>query len=125
MTRVKTSIGILAVLIIISISTGLWVNIKCRELINQTSRTLDYCINGDTEAAEKSAAELEENIESFKKTATVIIKADKLNEIDRLCSRITPLLKSGSEEITAELEELKELLTALKDGEKPVPTSIL
>lgn len=53
-----------------------------------------------------------------------MVKSDKLNEINRIASRIIPLIESGSEEISAELDELSEMISILQKGEKPLFTSV-
>ena len=76
------------------------------------------------ESAAEAADQLRQMWEHFRKTANVIVKSDKLSEIDRICSRIEPLLTEESDEINAELDELSKMISVLRDGEVPLLTSI-
>ena len=62
--------------------------------------------------------------ESFREKASVLLKYDKLVEIDRLCSRIVHLAENEETEMTAELAELRDMLEMLKSGETPLFTSV-
>lgn len=124
MSRVKISAFILSALIILSVVSGIWVNKRCSELLAMIENVRTLSAENDTESAIKAAGELEKSWERFRNTANVMVKSDKLSEIDRIDARIIPLLKNGSEEIDAELDELTKMITVLQNGEKPLFTSV-
>lgn len=124
MTRVKISIFIMVVLIAASITSGVWVNSRCEKLLNTLDNIRYSFENGSTDKAADIAEELSLQWDKFRKTANVIVKSDKLSEIDRISARIAPLLESGSDEINAELDELEKMLTALQKGEMPLFSSV-
>ncbi len=125
MTRVKISVGILSAMIIASILSGIWINKHCDRLIGLTEKISSAYIEGDLKSAQKTAEQLEHEWDSFRGKATMMIKSDKLSEIERLCERIIPLIENDSDEIGAELDELCGMLTALRKGELPLLTSVL
>lgn len=124
MTRVKISISILSVMIIVSIFTGIWINKRCDRLITLTEEITSSYNIGNTDDAKASAEELEKHWTEFRKTANLMVKNDKLSEIERICFRILPLIEKDSDEVSAELEELSGMLIALRKGEEPVLTSV-
>ena len=126
MTRVKTSFCILGMLVVLCTASGIWLNGRCSELIALADeiRSCTETENGDAAAVE-AAEKFQQSWQSFRIKANVIVKSDKLSEINRVAARIIPLLESGSEEISAELDELSEMLIVLQRGEKPLITSIL
>ena len=79
---------------------------------------------GDTSGAADKARQMNEDWESFRKKASVLLKYDKLVEIDRLCSRIEHLTENEEDEMAAELSELRHMLEMLKSGETPLVTSV-
>jgi hypothetical protein len=124
MTRVKISAAVLTALVIMSIISGIWVNRCCNRLIEQLEQLETAVSLDDIENAEETAAVFSNSWENFRRTAAVTVRSDKLTELERLNSRIFPLLECGSEEITAEIEEMSSLIEVLRDGEKPLLTSI-
>lgn len=122
MTRVKTSLCILSALIILSVISGIRLNRRCEELLALTE-DIRSC-SDNTEAAVEAAERFQQSWQSFRRNASVMVKSDKLYEINRIASRIIPLIESGSEEISAELDELSEMISVLQSGEKPLFTSV-
>lgn len=120
MTRFKISICILAGMIILSIFSGVWINSKCNRILE----VIETIESSDKESALESSKELEKIWKNFRKYAAVIIKNDKLSEIERIDSRIMYLIQDGSDEIGADLAELKQMVLMLRDGEKPLLTSV-
>lgn len=124
MTRVKISAFILGALIVLGVFSGIWVNKRCDELLALAGSVRTYSENGYTESALKAAGELRSCWESFHRIANIMVKSDKLSEISRINARIVPLLENESDELSAELDELTEMLAALQKGEEPVFTSV-
>lgn len=124
MTRVKISICILFFVISASIFSSVWVNIKCSRLIDISQEVGTLSSAGDTSAAISAAQELSIRWEDFRTAAGTLVKSEKLSEIDRICSRIIPMLENSSDELSADLTELEVLLRNLKRGETPTLTGI-
>lgn len=124
MTRVKISAGILLLLVGISIFSSTWVNRRCDIMLSEIDMIHELAEKGDTESTAESARELNAHWESFREKASVLLKYDRLIEIDRLCSRIVYLAEDEKAEMTAELSELRDMLEMLKSGETPLLTSV-
>ncbi|MGN0580776.1 MAG: DUF4363 family protein [Ruminococcus sp.] len=119
MTRMKISAGILAALTIICIGFGIYIRLRCNKLIGMIDETYTYAIAGDTENVSGSAAEFAEKWSDFHNFAHIIVRSDKLSEIEAKAARIAPLAESDCDELTAEISELKKLVIQLRDGEIP------
>lgn len=124
LTRVKISAFILFLLIVFSAVSGIWVNKSCSALLKAVESVQSYLETDDIRSAAEAAGQFRQRWEHFRKTANVVVKSDKLSEIDRICSRIEPLLTEESDEINAELDELSKMIAVLRDGEAPLLTSI-
>jgi hypothetical protein len=125
MTRVKTSICILLILIIFSIGSGIFINSKCSKLLGLAENARASAASGDYIEAGLYTEEFEECWEKLRPVAVIMIRSDRIYDISRISSRIPSLLDEESEELTAELDELKEMIYLLKTGELPLWTSIL
>lgn len=125
MTRIKISIGILCLLIIMSIFSGIWIDNRCKKIIESINTVSSYAEKKDIESAKTTVAELEKIWSDFRVKASIIIKNEKLSEIDRISSRISYLLKNKSDELDSELKELKSMIELLKNSEIPILTSVL
>ena len=124
MTRVSVSGAILLLLIGVSIFSGIWVKCRCDVILSEINVIYDLEEMGDTSGAADKARQMNEDWDSFRKKASVLLKYDKLVEIDRLCSRIEHLTENEEDEMTAELSELQHMLEMLKSGETPLVTSV-
>lgn len=125
MTRVRISAGILVLLIGISVFSGIWVNRRCDDMLWEIDKIYELEEKGDIIGAADMSKELDANWESFRETASVMLRYDKLVEIDRLCSRIVHLAAEEDAEMEAELAELRDMLEMLKSGETPRLSSVL
>ena len=125
MTRVRISAGILVLLIGISVFSGIWVNRRCDDMLGEIDKIYELEEKGDIIGAADMSKELDANWESFRETASVMLRYDKLVEIDRLCSRIEHLTENEEDEMAAELAELRDMLEMLKSGETPRLSSVL
>ncbi|EWM55134.1 DUF4363 family protein [Ruminococcus flavefaciens] len=125
MTRVKMAAAVLLLLVGMSVFTSLWVNRRCDAMLSQVDQIYELAENGDTMTVTDMARELNAEWESFREGASVLLKYDRLIEIDRLCSRIVHLAENEEDEMAAELAELRDMLEMLKSGETPLLTSVL
>ncbi len=125
MTRVKISAAILSLLIAASIVSGMWVNVSCGRLISAADEVAELYGGGSQAEAVESARALEQDWESFRRTAAVLVKSDRLSEVDRICTRISYYAENGRDELVPELIELHHILEQLRDGETPMITTVL
>lgn len=124
MTRFKISLGIILILIAASVFSGIWINSRCKSLMELSDRTEQFFYDGDHEQSVKLSRQLNEEWEDFRKGASVLISTSKISELDRLCARISDLAENNSEELPAELSEIKHLLDLLRYTVIPSPTSV-
>ncbi len=124
MTRVKISFFIMSLLIAASFFSGIYINSGCEKLLERVSTVQKLSSEGDTADAINCAQLFSREWEQFRKTASAMVKSDKLSEIDRIGARIVPLIQQQCDEVDADLKELEALLTALKNGEMPSLRSI-
>ena len=124
MTRVKMAAAVLLLLVGMSVFTSLWVNRRCDAMLSQVDQIYELAENGDTMTVTEKARELNSDWESFREGASVLLKYDRLIEIDRLCSRIVYLADNEEDEMAAELAELRDMLEMLKSGETPLWNSV-
>ncbi|MBE6857308.1 MAG: DUF4363 family protein [Ruminococcus sp.] len=124
MTRVKISLFIMALLVVTSFFSGVYINSGCEKLLNRINAVQELSSQGDTADAINCAQLFSREWSKFRKTASAMVKSDKLSEIDRISARIIPLIKEQSDEVSADLKELEALLNALKNGEMPSLRSI-
>lgn len=81
--------------------------------------------DGKNSQAMKRAEELDNEWNSFRKTATVMLKNNELTEVDCISSGIPYLIENDNDESYARLMEFQHMLTMIKDGEVPSVTRIL
>lgn len=124
MTRVKISVGILAALIAVGIFSCVWASNRCSRLIDSLENIRAAVSDENTEAAADKTEKFMDEWESFRNMASVMVKRDKLSEIDRIRSRIISLMENDSDELQSELSELINMIELLRDREIPVITSI-
>ena len=124
MTRVRISAVILLILLGISVFSSTWVNRRCDIMLSEIDRVYIMAEKGDTAGVTVKARELNDEWESFREGASVLLRYDKLVEIDRLCSRIVYLAENEEDELAAELAELRDMLEMLKSSETPLLTSV-
>lgn len=125
MTRIKISAGILCVLVGISIFFAVWINNRCSHMLDEITAICQLLDDGNNSQAMKRAEELDNEWNSFRKTATVMLKNNELTEVDCISSGIPYLIENDNDESYARLMEFQHMLTMIKDGEVPSVTRIL
>lgn len=125
MTRIKISVFIVCLLIFTSVFSGIWINGKCKSLIELSQQTGELFSDGEKAEAVEVTRQLETEWENFRTYATMLIHSNKLSEIDRICARIKHLTENDSEELLSELSEFQNMLDLLRNGEIPKINSIL
>ncbi len=94
-------------------------------MLDEISEIYELLDSGDTDKAVSSAKKLDDNWNSFRKKATIMIKNDELTDIDCISSGIPYLIENDSDEAHSRLIELRHMLEMLKGGEIPTLTRIL
>ena len=108
----------------ISVFSSVWVNRRCDAMLSEINVIYELEEKGDISGAAELARKMNADWESFREWASVLLKYDKLVEIDRLCSRIVHLTENEEDEMAAELSELRDMLEMLKSGETPLLNSV-
>ncbi|MBR3970151.1 MAG: DUF4363 family protein [Ruminococcus sp.] len=124
MTRLKISIVIILLLSAVSIFSGHRINSRCSALMELSSSAEEYFRSGNIEKAAELTEKLQQDWEKFRKEASVLVRNNKLTELDRLFARVHHLTEEESDELPSELTELYHLLDMLKKGETPHFTSV-
>ncbi|MBP5362942.1 MAG: DUF4363 family protein [Ruminococcus sp.] len=113
------------VLILASIISGLWVNRSCSRLISLSDKITYLYENGNRDEAVATARKLEHDWEHFRIIAAVLIKSDRLSEVDRISTRISYYAENGRDELVPELIELHHILEQLRDSDTPKLSTVL
>ena len=124
MTRVKISIIIMAALTAVSIFSCLWVGRKCVILTAEAEAVSSAFEAGDTEKAKDSAEELSNDWEKFRSAAAVLLKYERLFEVDRIVSHLRPMIDHDEEEVLPQIDELIHMLDIIRRNEIPYPDSV-
>lgn len=124
MKRVKISLVILLSMVIFGTSTSVWINKKCRGFLRSISTIQELVSQGSTDEAVAAAAELESDWSSFRTIASVILRSDRLGEIDRCAAGVIFEINSDAGEAPTALEELRHMISSLRKSETPVFTSV-
>lgn len=118
MIRLKIAVGILLILIIFSTVSEIFINYSCEEIADKISHIEELVDSENVEAElEKAAVKLEEAWYSFKDKAAFLARGDKLTDAEITLSRILPLIEEKSEELKAELAELKKEIMYINKSE--------
>lgn len=118
MIRLKISIGILAILIIFCTVSEIFINKSCDSMVEKISELESMADSENlTEELEKSVDKLEKKWDSFKSKAIFLARGDKLTDASFTLSRILPLIEEKSDELKAELSQLKSEINHIKESE--------
>jgi hypothetical protein len=124
MTRVKISAGILLFLVAFGVFSGVWMNAGCRR-IQRDIGAVSAAARAGEDCAE-SAAKLTRDWDRFRGISVMMIKNDRIAEIDRTVAQVEYLAgESGSDELPAELTELWHMVELMRKNELPTLTSVL
>lgn len=125
MTRIKVSFGILGILVGLSIFFSVWINNRCSHMLDEITIIFQLLDSGETEQAVHRSENLDNEWNSFRKKATIMLKNNELTEVDCISSGIPYLIENDNDESYARLMELQHMLTMIKSGEVPTITRIL
>ncbi|MDE6780699.1 MAG: DUF4363 family protein [Ruminococcus sp.] len=125
MTRIKISAVILCVLVGISIFFTVWINKRCSYMLDEITGIFQLMDSGQNIQAMQRAEALDNEWNSFRKKATIMLNNQSLTEVDCISSGIPYLIKNDNDESYARLMEFKYILIMIKDGEVPTLTRVL
>ena len=124
MKRIRISLLILLSMIISGTSASVWINKKCSRFLSEISAIQELVSQGSTDEALDAATELEGDWKAFRTVASVILRSDRLSDIDRLTAGAVCRISGESSEVSAALEELRHMISSLRKSETPVFTSV-
>ncbi len=124
MTRMIMSGCILVTLLVMSIFSSVTVDRNCREIERSAENIWELYTSGDVQGAKDEASVLEARWEKIHGRYAVLVNNGRLNEMDRVISRIYYLVENDSRELHSELTELEHISKGLRAGETPKLTSI-
>ena len=122
MTRVKISVCLLTLMTAVSIFSGIWVNKRCISLSERAEAVCTALENG--EDAVHEAEMLEREWEDMREKASVLLKYDKLFEMDRIASHACMITAMRSDEVLPQMAELMHMLDILRKSEVPYLNSV-
>ena len=125
MTRVKISICLLLLLTAVSVFSGIWVNRRCSSLAEKAIAVCDAFEKNDVSAAVEAAVQLENEWEDMRVKASVLLKYDRLFEIDRIAAHASFITAERSEDVLPQMAELIHMLYILSENEIPYMNSVL
>lgn len=125
MTRVKISLVILLMIIMLCVSSLLWIDFKLDKVSEFLEETITFSRNGETEKAVESSKKMVKEWESFHDIGGVLIRSDKITSVQTSMSRITPLVRKNHDELEAEYENAKQGLEWIFESELPLLKNIL
>ena len=124
MMRVKLSAGILLVLVAAGVFSELYTARGCRRIERDIS-AVETSLTGGGDAAD-SARQLGHDWDGFLRVSVMLLRSDRLMEIDRTVARIVRQSENGDTgELPAELSELRSMVELVRESELPHITSIL
>lgn len=119
MTRIKSAIAILILIMILCTFSSLKINSEMKKFIEMTE-DIEYQIeNNNTENAVKLAENMTAEWEKTFKRLNPLIRYDKLICIHSAVIRLQPLIENDSDEILAETAGIKSSLDKIRENEIP------
>lgn len=125
MKRIRISAGILALMIALSVFFNYRVTKQCEKLINLVELTEESVNSDDNLKALQYAEEFTEKWKRFRNEGAVMVRGDKISDVESCYIKIIPLLETENDELFAQLAELKNILIRIKTSELPTIYNIL
>jgi len=124
MGRVKVCFGILIAIILLGISGILIIDYKTDGIIKLIDETKMYSDSGDTQSALESVSKLERAWHKYHKTASILVRNDKISAVQESISRLRPLIEKENDELNAEFANARGNLEWIVESEIPRFTNI-
>lgn len=119
MRRVKLCSLILLSIIVLSIGSVLFLNHKCNQVLSQISAVEVLYEKKKTAEALEKTDELCRLWNQTYKILSILVKNDKLSDINGIMARLRPLLEENNEEVAAELQSAAHQLDVIRKTEFP------
>ena len=125
MVRIKISIGIIAVIIILGVAGIFVLDHKTDRVIDMLEETKKYSDAGDTQMAIEAVGKLEQEWERYHTFASIFVRNDKITSVQTSMSRLRPLIEKDNDELNAEYENVKSGLEWIIESEIPKFSNIM
>ena len=120
MGRVKLCFGIIITIIVLSTAGIFVIDYKTDGVIKLIEQTKAYSDAGNIEKALESVDSLEKVWEKYHKLASIVVRNDKISDVQNSISRLRPLIEKENDELNAEYECAKQALEWIVESEMPV-----
>ncbi len=124
MGRVKLCFGILIAIILMGITGIFIIDYKTDGIIKLIDETESYAESGDTQKALEAVDKLEKKWDKYHKTASIIVRNDKISSVQDNISRLRPLIENENDELDAEFASARSALMWIIESEIPRFTNI-
>lgn len=125
MKRAIVAVCILAAVIAGSITAILVIKKENSKLISILDEIQLCCENDDMEGAAEKAAELEELWYKYERRMSVIVKDERLKELNTTIVKIRPYSEEANDELEAEIQNIRRQLGLIYKSELPYFFNIL
>jgi hypothetical protein len=130
--RVVISAVIIVGAVLFSVLSAVFSERESQSIIALTEEigalTEAYKINGYTAAQPEAAAvaeKLERQTETFENAVSLFVRDDRLTALEYSIARLKHLIRYNSDEVAAELENIREQVETIAEGERPYWYNIL
>ncbi|MBQ7132595.1 MAG: DUF4363 family protein [Oscillospiraceae bacterium] len=120
MKRMILALSVIAVLVCGSLLSLFLLKNRSAEIIEYTDRIFELYENGEHDKALNEASELLEYWDKASLSLNVLVDTDRISAINSSVYRIGPLIETGCDELTAEIESIKANAKWLYECEVPV-----
>jgi len=125
MNRIRTSIAILIVIILLCISSSMIVEHECRILSDSIDEVVKNIENGDNEQAAENAHRLEEQWKKSRKHLSFFVNLSCLESAEEYAVSIRPMLEADCDEAVSQSEIFEQKLRQICRREIPYIYNIL
>ncbi len=117
--RLITAITVLCAILIFSLTASMEIRRENSSIIGILDEIMVHCENEDMASAEKTAAVLEGEWESYRRKMSFMLREEKLNELNVTIAKIRPYSEEANDELEAEIENARRQLQLLYKAEIP------
>ncbi|MDR0987517.1 MAG: DUF4363 family protein [Ruminococcus sp.] len=132
MKRVILSTVIIAAAVIYSIGSAVFADKSAAEIKSLTERIeAAYLLYAETDdstayvASMELSEKLEREAEKYENAVSIFVRDERLSTLEYSAARVRHLIKYGSDEVSAELESVREQVETIAESEIPFWYNIL
>ncbi len=119
MKRAYAAFIIIGVIIAYSVSGIFIIKHENSRLISVLDTIQACCDNNDMKAAAENAGKLEKLWFGYEKRMSLIVKDEKLSELNTIVAKIRPYCEEANDELEAELQNIRHQLSLIYKSELP------